>query len=91
MQSDKSWSSQGLGPQVPPMHIAVPQLAPHFPQLAESVLRSVHLPEQLVVPDGQVHTPLMQAALPGQTVPQLPQLAGSTAALRQIPLQHTWP
>jgi hypothetical protein len=90
-QSDKSRLSQGLGPQVPLTQLAVPQLAPQRPQLAGSVLRSVHLPEQLVVPAGHLHMPLTQAVPAGHAVPQVPQLFESVAGLMQAPLQHRQP
>ena len=85
------WSSQGLGPHVPLTQLAPPQFVPQFLQFCGSVLRSVHVPEQFVVPGGQLHAPLMQAAPAAQAVPQLPQLPGSVARLRQIPLQHVPP
>jgi hypothetical protein len=90
-QSPRSCLSQGRGPQVPLTQPAVPQPAPHRPQLAGSVLRSVHVPEQLVVPGGQMQLPLMHVAPAAQTFRQAPQFAGSPARLRQTLLQQVAP
>ena len=66
---------------------------PHRPQLALSVRRLRHTPEQLVVPEAQdtLHTPAEQSWPAGQTRAQAPQLLLSVCRSRQRPEQLVVP
>jgi hypothetical protein len=46
---------------------------------------STQTPEQLVVPCGQPHAPLLHTCPAGQIFPQVPQLLGSVAVVVQAP------
>jgi hypothetical protein len=65
-------------------------MAPHAPQLAESVCTSVQVavfpvPQRVVV-ESQPHSPALQCRVLGQTRPQPPQLASSVLTETQVPL-----
>jgi hypothetical protein len=50
-----------------------------------------HTPPQLTVPVGQLQATLWQSWPAGQTLPQVPQLAGSDAVSVQLPWQEVCP
>jgi hypothetical protein len=72
----------------PLMQVPEPQLFPHAPQLAESVVSLTHLPPQSTSGNGQTHAPALQTELPPQTLPQAPQLLLSYCVLRHV-LPHS--
>jgi hypothetical protein len=59
------------------MHVPLPQVMPHPPQLCESVCVLMHVPPHLTSGDGQTQLPPAQSEPPLQVVPQPPQLFGS--------------
>ena len=86
--------------QPPPMQTLAPagQAAPHPPQLARSLLVSMQVVPQQVLPAAQpvvvqstvVQTPATQDAPFAQALPQTPQLAGSLVTLTSHP-SAIWP
>jgi hypothetical protein len=83
----------------------LPQACPQLPQLLLSLVRSTHAPLHAVLLEGQLHTPLVHVAPPGQAWPHRPQLwtfvwrfthafeqlvCPLGQAVRQWPPEQTW-
>jgi hypothetical protein len=68
-------------------------MTPQPPQLKSSLLGSVHLPLQLICPDGHPATqwPSRQVSPEAQGRKQPPQLLVSLVVSTHVPLQLVWP
>ncbi len=76
--------------------MAAGQTVPQAPQFIGSVLVTVQVPPQFVLPSagqGSTQVPPMQAGVArGQTVPQAPQFIGSVPLVSvHVPLQFVFP
>ena len=76
--------------QTPPLQAcAAGHERPHAPQLATSVVASMHLPPQMMRGEAQpdTHAPFMHVSPAVQLMPQPPQFVGSLCVLAQRPRQ----
>ena len=70
--------------QAPPEHTPAPQLVPHTPQFAESVVVLTQAFPHLTSGKGQTQPPALQTDPPPQMLPQVPQLALSHWVSMQV-------
>ena len=84
-------------PQAPPLQVAVAlatvvvQRWPQPPQLLTSVLGSLQVPPQLIIPEGHWQAPLTHTFGVVHVVPQAPQWLLSVCRLKHVPEQLVWP
>jgi hypothetical protein len=64
---------------------------PHAPQFCGSVIRSVQIVVQSVLPPEHAHVPFWHVEPPLHTVPQPPQFQPSVIVLMQLPWQNVEP
>ena len=68
-------------------HEDAPQLTPHAPQFAGSLVRSTQAPPQEDVPAAQVHAPRSQLSVAPHARSQVPQCDASVTTSTQAPPQ----